>query len=426
MQATGNNSVYFIGAGLSRSLQLPDYPIPLMGDFMQVMAHYAVNRHDAVIGKLLALAQGAGEGRCLYCSESEEAKVAAGEYWKIIGSPAPSDLERCAALRRLAAAVCSRDPESVEDLLRRADNPEEPNRAAAGGGPGRLAQQFRYAIAKLFYLLRSKADMDPLERFLRARFALGGGHDFVSFNYDLFLDQAVQSCAGSRWNPSTGYGFQVGHSLRADPEPVTAAGGGGAAAPAPHTAPLENRHSHFRILKPHGSVNWLMPFRYPYGSGGAGLVFEPNGPVIVPLDYCGRLRNCNLEGDFNRVCWGLPHQTWDVGVYIVPPADSAKAAAPPRPLGDLPSWEAEAVRQADEVFVIGWSAPQTDQGQIRIIKSAARDRLRGPLRVTLVSLRRDDGLRLRVADAFGVAPDSVEAHWDGFRAFVDRVVPAGA
>lgn len=424
MQATGNNSVYFIGAGLSRSLQRPGYPIPLMGDFMQVMADYALKYDDAVIAKLLALAEGAGKGRCLYCSEPEEARVAAGEYWDIIGLPAPSDLERRAALRRLAAAVCSRDPESVEDLLRRADNPEEPNRAAAGGGPGRLAQQFRYAIARLFFLLGWNADLNPLERFLRARFALGGRHDFVSFNYDLLLDRAVQSCAKVRWHPSTGYGFKAGHGLIADPRAV-AGGAPGGAAQVPTTVPIKEAASDCWVLKPHGSVNWLLPLRQPYNQGGSGLELCDE-PVIIPMDHCGRLRSCDLAGTFNHVRWGAPAASGDVQCYIVPPAEPAKAEAPPTAVAGTAHLESEVLHGAHEIFVIGWSAPTTDGNQRELIRKARQGRPARPPRAVLVSLGQDDGLLGRVAETLDLPPGSVEAHWDGFKAFADRVAPVGA
>jgi hypothetical protein len=52
-------SIYFIGAGFTKGLQ-QRMPIPMMMDFVQVMAHYA-SRDDVVLLALIGLE---GEGCC--------------------------------------------------------------------------------------------------------------------------------------------------------------------------------------------------------------------------------------------------------------------------------------------------------------------------------------------------------------------------
>src|SRR5439155_589795 len=120
-------------------------------------------------------------------------------------------------------AFRERPSESIEDLLLRAleiaSTDSEPlTRSSAASA----ASRFGYAINRVFsHWIDWEVNWCPLNMFLRSQFAsfpldvdCGNFHTFVSFNYELILDRAVQRVARDRfqhecWHPSTGYGFPM-------------------------------------------------------------------------------------------------------------------------------------------------------------------------------------------------------------------------
>jgi hypothetical protein len=69
------------------------------------------------------------------------------------------------------------------------------------------------------------------------------GDTFISFNYDCLLDRALARHAGRRWRPAEGYGY-----------PVT----GSVDDWCNHTGTGRPPQSSVRLLKPHGSLNWVL------------------------------------------------------------------------------------------------------------------------------------------------------------------------
>src|SRR5262249_38064248 len=84
-----------------------------------------------------------------------------------------------------------RASENIEVLLQRAlDN-----------GIDAAPTWFNFAINRLFDRIGSTLRVAPLHRFLRSQFRQANArHTFVSFNYDLAIDQCVQQESNLEWN----------------------------------------------------------------------------------------------------------------------------------------------------------------------------------------------------------------------------------
>jgi hypothetical protein len=197
--------VYFVGAGLSKSLEKPGKRIPLMFNFVQVVAECS-DSDDTILATLAEL-----ENANAFQYESADcAKLAR----KVVGREADRSSATKLAFKR---AFMNRRAESIEQLLANAlaKGPGE-----EGPSGSALLIRFNYAINKFFSLLTWDVDWDPLVKFLHHQLDLypleSNQHTFVSFNYDLILDHAVQKTVRETWNPFTGYGFSIRHRLECD------------------------------------------------------------------------------------------------------------------------------------------------------------------------------------------------------------------
>lgn len=137
----------------------------------------------------------------------------------------------------------------------------------------------------------------------------------VSFNYDCIMDRALRSKAGSRWDPTVGYGFEI--QVGAFPWAKRSKG--------------RNPKSTIQLLKMHGSVNWRR-------SGDTIELTPPQDPV-------------STEGVV------IP-PTWFKNLTLTPYGDVWKAAR-------------KAVRGARALLVIGYSVPETDLFSRSLIKVEA-------------------------------------------------------
>jgi hypothetical protein len=80
--------------------------------------------------------------------------------------------------------------------------------------------------------------------------------------------------------------------------------------------------------------------------------------------------------------------------------------------------EASALRNADEVFVIGWSMPVTDQDQICMIRSCVADRDEPLNSVTVINrVERPDHFE-RIAGTVGVPRSALRVFNSGFSHYV--------
>jgi hypothetical protein len=98
---------------------------------------------------------------------------------------------------------------------------------------------FRRILPLLFGI--SLAERDCAFHAALARSA-SPGDTFISFNYDCLLGRALAQHAGKRWKPTEGYGFTVEDKDGAW---------------ADHAGPGAPYKTSIKLLKPHGSLNWL-------------------------------------------------------------------------------------------------------------------------------------------------------------------------
>ena len=103
--------VYFVGAGLPKSLELPQKPIPVMYDFVSILADYLWDDRDDVI--LTFLARLEQMKPCPYEWKSPEAKELSK---RLLENPADRSQENCEAFKR---TLKNRPFESIERLLKR-------------------------------------------------------------------------------------------------------------------------------------------------------------------------------------------------------------------------------------------------------------------------------------------------------------------
>jgi hypothetical protein len=168
------------------------------------------------------------------------------------------------------------------------------------------------------------------------------------------------------------------------------------------------------ILKPHGSLNWLVPLKVPYAYGGNGMQFE-EGPIIVPATSEHMLRYVGKE-TFNYITLPDGSRAVDVSPCILPPTFSK--------LTDLPllravrNQEQEAIKNVEEIYVLGWSVPKTDQDQESLIRSAIASRSKAISAVTVVNQGAPPEYFQRIADLFGVEKGHLKIFNAGFCDFV--------
>jgi hypothetical protein len=387
--------VYFIGAGLTKSLEIANWPVPMMWDFVSVMASYLDD--NVILATTVDL-----ERANLYESMSPAAKRLAETMFVKSANPEP------AARAAFKEALEKRNPESIEAVLERSLG-DSANFSAQGAH-----QRFKYAINRLFCLVGWNVRWAPLERFVQRQFQQHEAeHTFVSFNYDLILDRAVQRLSVD-WGPATGYGIEIPFYVT-DDLPLIEMNGGpvDSVSAAPFVA---RRASRVHILKPHGSLNWLVPYRTPYEQPREGLKSK-DGPVIVPVTSDGAVRYWPSTHTFQAV--SLPGELpTEIGTCLLSPSSAKRSELPF--LKRSREMEIDALANADEIFVIGWSVPETDLDQADLIATAMRRRLeqkKSMERITVVNRGAATVYFQRLAELFRVDAASLRIHNTGFVAF---------
>ena len=428
--------VYFVGAGLSKSLERLGKLIPLMYDFVSVMADYAPD--DPVILTTLAELENAG----VFAWPAQEAHDLAK---RVVGSDADRSRE---TVGRFRDAMKRRPAESIEDLLLRASSEGERQRSPDSdelrvSASVHAPDRFRYAVSRLFSVwIGWDVDWCPVERFLSHQFKSYPletcKHTFISFNYDLLLDRAIQRIAHDAhhpnepsWHSSTGYAFEVGWYLR-DPEqlPCPSVSGGlvcrgfterSEAHPLRLVVP-----SNVLILKPHGSLNWVIRHSEDHQSGEAGLMVDPNTPVFLPLTDAESLDYWRAEKQECANIYYKPQSNTNFAeahcsIFLIPPTPPAKKTRPAF-LTKVRDAETAAITRADEIFVIGWSMPPTDEDQICMIRSCVTDREKPLDALTVINRGEHPEYFKRIADKFGTPQSSLRVFNNGLSDYVERVV----
>jgi hypothetical protein len=355
-----------------------------MKDFVSVLAEYMGRDPANVILTTLAELERAR----LYDWHSQKALQLAEV---LVRDPKRSD-----DVARFRQALRNRPSESIETLL-------EKSLSASGWSADFARTRFNYAINRLFCLLGWDVEWLPLKRFLARQFDLKDSvHTFVSINYDLILDHAVEEAGRTDWGPAIGYGFRIPYwTLGEQPDKQVQY----LSAPAP-------RSERILIVKPNGSLNWLAPLHLPYSSCPSGLAIADQGWVIVPLDRVGKLSYFHSTDDFNLVSLPNEEGDWDLWPCILPPT-SAKASGLSF-LRETRDRERRAIAEADEVYVIGWSVPESDGDQLCLVRSAVGERSKPFTRLTVVNWGEEPQYYSRIADVFGFPQSQIQIFNRGF------------
>jgi hypothetical protein len=372
--------LYFVGAGLSKALELPLSPpkrVPLMGDFISVMGDY-INEEDVQASLARLVKEGAFASPPKLLAEFAERKF----HYEFIDAT---------MLRDVSHQLTELPEQNVETLLTAAPA---------------LRQRVIFAVNAIFCTIGWDVEFDPLNRFLRRQFAIPGAkHTFVNFDYDLLLDRSVQLLAPEfqfRWLPKDGYGFAASGTVDSEGKVTSFP-----AAPEEtdlvkhlrrHADPALMRGSDIMMLKPHGSLNWWVPF-------SGNFEFDDALPAMAQDDesVCYVRKFDRLQDSAN---WGI---------FVIPPEPNKSSSF--SFIRQTLCLEQEAVQQADEIYVLGWSAPPTDKNQLDLIQHAV-ERPHSLKSLTVVNYGAPRSCFDLMGDAFGVNRAKVRKFNSGFREFV--------
>lgn len=380
-------TLYFIGAGLTKSLELTRR-VPMMMDFVNVLTDYVDN--DVVLNTLVTMELGK-----VYESACNDCLKLATQLGRVGPTAAKTDRDRFAALVR------GRRPESIEALFERVALMRSPNIYGSG-----LGNYFRFAINQVFSSIGWNLRLDRLTRFLTRQFQQDDRrkHVFVSFNYDLVLDRAVEIASDGLWQPRDGYGFEFPFYTTDDPTSDSPNDN----ATAVSSEELPKGTSRAQILKPHGSLNWLRPRQ--------SITSSPQNErdvtsMIVPLNTRLELRYWASANTFKYI--SLPDELPDDIEILITPPSSTKVLIMPQ----VRSLEFDAIKEADEVHVVGYSMPRTDQDQWNLISSAVEARDSAIQTLTIINRRASPEYIEDIRSLF--QPRVVQTFNEGFADFAD-------
>ena len=359
--------IYFVGAGLSKALERPPKRIPLMADFLATMADHL---HNNVIQ--VGFAHFARQHALPWLLGPDLRQFVD----KVTGHAKPDSAE----LEVIAKLVKRLPAKNIEALL--SESPEMKNRVS-------------FLINAIFCEIGWDVDWTSLDRFLTSKLReKDAEHTFICFNYDLLLDRRIQELSpglGRVWNAQDGYGFSARRAVGTvdifdtDPEPDDRA---------------NFDKSSTTILKPHGSLNWAVPFESNYEF----------------VDECPRV----ICGDDGSLSYWPP---FDVGfqfsIFLIPPLE-AKASSLSF-IRRILNLERDAVLNAEEVYVLGWSMPQTDTDQVCLVGDAIRRRSKPLECLTIVNSGAQIEYFDRVASTFGLPPARIQVFNGGFADFVQTL-----
>jgi hypothetical protein len=387
--------VYVIGAGLTKSLELPGRRVPLLNDFVSVIADYIDD--DAVLTAICILETGrVFEWTC--------------DEWQALAQESGAGKRTAKTREAYRTILKSRPSENIETLLQRSLTQRN---VYAQSAP----QRFNFAINKVFSQIGWNLDCCPLNSFLKRQFSLENtDHTFISFNYDLVLDRSVQTQSNGQWQVQSDYGFNVDYfidnqeaSLHMGQFPEHRQGAQSFSLLQLHSLTVasgEQYDGRFKIIKPHGSLNWLARYEenYEYRDDAPFLCLDTDhGITYYPLFDCD-----HIELPDGSPCRGT-------ALFVVPPTESKPAKLDF--LRALRRQEHEAFQRADEAYIIGWSMPETDEDQRCLISTAIRDRDKEIEQVTVINYGAPQAYYDRIMRLFAVDRTRLRIDNAGFRSY---------
>ncbi|HEX3069467.1 MAG TPA: hypothetical protein VHX14_12930 [Thermoanaerobaculia bacterium] len=375
-------SLYFVGAGFTKGLE-SRRPVPLVKDFVHILAKYA-RRDNVAFATLVGL-----EGMNVFRHHDAILRNLANA-----GRP---KRHRTQILTRVSA----RPQESIETLLNRAHRMDDALKGlsvktvlAAINDP---ILRVQYAINSIFGLIGWRLKLARLIKFLQRQCgSKESTHTFVSFNYDIVLEHALEQ-AGP-WSARRGYGIRFRWTATNDPTLL----GGTVVMRA-----IGGRASQISVLKPHGSLNWL-----------AAKGRDARRVPVVATTQAGSVRYVGVTKPHASVRFPTSWRPVAVTPLIVPPMSAKNTRVPT--LRRLRSLETVAIKEADEVFIIGWRMIASDDDQINLIRKAVSARKRPFSRVVVVNLRAGESYYRRIADTFGVRARAIIRFDQGLQDFLQK------
>ena len=387
--------IYFVGAGLTKSLALRTHPVPAMFDFISTASEYLSD--DVVLTTLASLEIAEPYP---YAWEVSLCRTLARQLLD-------RSQQRMPGLRaKFRQALRDRPSESIEDLL-------DQTGGRASNFPSQSANlRFKYAVGRIFALIDWHLNWHPLDSFLRCQFQdRASAHTFVSFNYDLVLDRAIERYTGGL-DLSDIYGFRPIGGIISDPT-------GGPFGTEITALPKQTAADiNVCILKPHGSLNWWAKV-FQTGTGADEIWRDTK--VVIPVTEAGGVRYV-LSTDTHQ--W--VQDPIELGFLVEPVILTPRSAKKPERefLADIRQQEEAAISSADEAFILGWSIPRTDTDQECMIRSAISRRATPFRRVTVVNRNAGVEYFKRVKDVFGVGVQNLRIWNSGFEEFSESQTSA--
>jgi len=171
------------------------------------------------------------------------------------------------------------------------------------------------------------------------------------------------------------------------------------------------------LLKPHGSLNWILGFEdsYEFLNAIPVLCLNENHSIV----YYDRF-TCDELQLKDEIGWDLSQENvWTgAGLFLIPPADAKTSGLDF--VKSIRAQEEEAYLTADEVYVIGWSMPPTDGTQVELISKCMEKRKHPVNQVNVVNYKADAGYYDRVAQVFGLERGKLFVSDSGFCEYAER------
>jgi len=248
--------------------------------------------------------------------------------------------------------------------------------SAAGAGdvwrPGRrmpitpmyLAKVYQDLVLLCAQTVNNLSVGRPCRNYMAVVANLNPEDTLITFNWDTLLDRALWE--SGTWQPDSGYAIDFGYILDETWQ----------------RTPRDVPASKHELLKLHGSTNWLIPYvAFDFRDGTRKMLFLPEteaAPVCYFRCTTGLPSYQDLftpSGPFN---YGFPpnHPEFEASGYlypmIVPPSRVKYYDDLPDVLPRVWARARERISAANEVIVIGYSFPETDEMSWDLMKALAR------------------------------------------------------
>ena len=332
--------IYFLGAGASKHVHKD---MPLVNDFFrQCTPHLA----DSTVWTALTSLEW---HRAFHRREPELENFAAGIRLSKIGSD-----DQQAWIRRYCDAfrICeSRQRENLETVFTKAE------RILQETDEDDPYQRLGFLINFLFHKLDAEGNAGSVYKHfataIRKNVESPGGsqHVIVSYNYETFLEKEFH--AVGIWGPSFGYGGIINECVES--WNIEAAG---ILAKTIRFNPEQVRQNRVLIMKPHGCLSWF--YDKDDQTRLILMLDKPEANAVVKYNERYWITEWNRQGE--------PIKPRILAPLIVPPVPAKRRSH--AFLWKTDKWLQQHLERARTVVVIGWSMPDADLQQRRMIEDA--------------------------------------------------------